>query len=336
VLVDRTGRRPVLLGALLLFAGSGGAGALLGSLPALAASRAVLGLAAGGLGTAVTTLLVDRYDDAQRRVLGGQAALMALAALIYTLLGGALADLSWRAPFGLYLLGGVLLGPAAVLVPASRAEANETPSSAAEEGGTSWGVIALLYGLAFLGMAIFNLVRVELPYYLRTLGLTSGLWIGGVLSGGTVSGALASLAYDRVRGRLGPGGTLALVFGLFGGGFGVVAVAPGVPAVVGGLVLAGGGMGVLVPALNDGVGNAVAPSARGRVLGALSTVRNGGRFAAPLLTVPALVGPGATAPFGGAALLAGGLAAGLLLWAATTRSLPAPDAAAEAAGRRAR
>jgi hypothetical protein len=121
------------------------------------------------------------------------------------------------------------------------------------------------------------------------------------------------------------------LLGLFAGGFGVVAVAPGVPTVLGGLVLAGGGMGVLVPALNDGVGNAVAPSARGRALGALSTVRNGGRFAAPLLTAPALVGPGATAPFGGAALLAGGLAAGLLVWTVTTCSLPAARATAEAA-----
>ena len=89
------GRRPVLLGALLLFAGSGSAGALLGSLPAITATRAVLGLAAGGIGTTATTLIIDYYDEAQSRILGGQAA-SASAGVV--LAGGlALLLLGWMA-----------------------------------------------------------------------------------------------------------------------------------------------------------------------------------------------------------------------------------------------
>jgi MFS family permease len=130
LLADRTGRRPVLLASLLLLAGSGSAGALLGSLPAIAASRAVLGLASGGIGTAATTLIVDYYDEDQSQVFGGQAPVMALAALTYTVLGGLLADLSWRAPFGIYLLGlGVFL-PAARLLPEPQ---NVTGQSASQD-----------------------------------------------------------------------------------------------------------------------------------------------------------------------------------------------------------
>lgn len=312
---DRLGRRPVMLASLLLFTGSGSAGALLGSLPAITATRAVLGMAAGGIGTVTTTLIVDYYDEAQSRILGGQAAVMALAAMIYTILGGFLTDLSWRAPFGLYLLGLVVLWPAALLPEPPPASAQEnSPDSSDPTDQVPWGRVGLLYSLAFLGLAVFNLIRVELPYYLRTMGLESGLWIGAVLSGGTVTGALASFGYDRVQARLGVRGTLTLVLGLFTGGFGIVAVVTSPLMAVGGVALAGGGMGLLVPSLSDGVGDAAPSSMRGRLMGGLSTLRNLGRFASPALTAPALVGTSATAPFVGGAVLASGLMLLLLGW----------------------
>lgn len=316
-LTDWVGRRPVLIGSLVLFGVGGSVGGVLGALPAIVVSRAVLGLAAGGIGTVATTLLVDYYDEGQSRVLGGQAAVMAIAAMMYTVLGGALAELSWRAPFGVYLLGLAVVVPAAVLLPEPEA-ASGADSASAEAGdtGVPWTRVGALYGLAFVGLAVFNLVRVELPYYLRAMGLQSGFWIAVVLSAGTVSGAGASLAYDRVRSRIGTRGTLTLLLGLFAGGFGVVAAAPSPAVAFGGVVLAGGGMGFFVPTLTDGIGRLAAASVRGRLLGGLSTLRNLGRFASPLLAQPAVVGAAPAAPFVGGALLTGGLSAAVLLWGA--------------------
>jgi MFS family permease len=85
----------VLLASLVLFGASGSIGGLLGSLPAITVSRAALGLAAGGIGTTATTLIVDYYDEAQSRILGGQAA-SASAGVV--LAGGlALLLLGWMA-----------------------------------------------------------------------------------------------------------------------------------------------------------------------------------------------------------------------------------------------
>jgi hypothetical protein len=161
------------------------------------------------------------------------------------------------------------------------------------------------------------------------MGLESALWIGVVLSGGTISGALASLNYDHVRTKVGRRGPLTFAFGLFMVGFGVVVGAASPMAVAGGAALAGGGMGLLVPSLVDGAGEAAPPGIRGRVMGGLSTLRNLGRFASPVLAGSALVGPGASAPFIGGAALAGGLALATLLWAGTCRHLrvSAPPAA---------
>lgn len=324
---DRLGRRPVLFASLLLFAGSGSAGALLDSLSALTATRAALGLAAGGIGTAATTLIVDYYDEAQSKILGGQAAIMAVSAMIYTVLGGFLTDLSWRAPFGVYLFGLALVWPAATLLPEPEAVSTDRadPDSYDREVDTDredtvgWGRIGLLYGLAFLGLAIFNLIRVELPYVLRAMGMQSGLWIGVVLSGGTITGALASVTYDRLRSRIGFRGTLGLALGGFAAGFSIIALAASPVVAVAGVALAGGGMGVLVPSLSDGVGEVAPPAVRGRLLGGLSTLRNLGRFASPLLASPILFEIGGISPFAGASMLASILVLGLLVWTATCR-----------------
>jgi MFS family permease len=334
-MADRMGRRPVLIGSLLLFAGSGSVGALLGSLPAITASRAVLGLAAAGIGTTTTTLIVDYFEDAQSRILGGQAAVMALSAMVYTVLGGLLTDLSWRAPFGVYLLGLAVVWPAVTLLPEPTREESDSsdttdPTGPANRQSTiSWGRIGLLYGLAFLGLAVFNLIRVELPYHLRAMGMQSGLWIGVVLSGGTGTGALASVGYDRIQSRIGFQGTLALALGLFATGFGVVAAAGTPMTAILGVAAAGGGMGLLVPSLTDGVGEAAPRAMRGRLMGGLSTLRNLGRFASPVLAAPVLVGSGASDPFVGGTLVSGALALGLLGWAAAChlpQERPAPSA----------
>jgi len=131
-----------------------------------------------------------------------------------------------------------------------------------------------------------------------------------------VSGALASFSYDRIQSRIAAQGTLALALALFAGGFSIIAAAATPVIAILGVALAGGGMGLLVPSLSDGVGEAVPQAMRGRLMGGLSTLRNLGRFASPLLAAPALVGSGTGAPFVGAATVSSTLALILLGWTA--------------------
>ncbi|HJK75528.1 MAG TPA: MFS transporter, partial [Methanocorpusculum sp.] len=107
---DRFGRRPVLVFSLVVFAVAGSAGFYLDSLWAILVSRIVLGVGIAGLTTATTALITEYYTGASRaKVLGYQSAAMGLGILILETGGGSLAEISWREPFLIYLVGFVIL-----------------------------------------------------------------------------------------------------------------------------------------------------------------------------------------------------------------------------------
>ena len=141
---------------------------------------------------------------------------MAAGAMAYTVLGGALTDRSWRGPFALHLLGVLFLIPAYRWLPEPEGAPSRTSvtddGSEPSETGVPWVLISGLYGVAFLGLAVFNLLGVQLPYYLEAMGLQSGVGLGAV------TGGLASIGYEHVKGRLGYRKTLAMLLGLFAAG----------------------------------------------------------------------------------------------------------------------
>ena len=78
-LVDRLGRKPVLLYSVILYGLSGGSGFVLSNLYTILAGRALLGVAVAGVMTSATTLIADYYVGEERsRVLGIQAAFYGL------------------------------------------------------------------------------------------------------------------------------------------------------------------------------------------------------------------------------------------------------------------
>lgn len=95
-LVDRIGRKPALLSALVIYLASGTAGIWLESLTEILMSRAILGMAAGMILTSATTLIGDYYQgDARNRMAGVQVSVMVLAVASGTTIAGYLADSDW-------------------------------------------------------------------------------------------------------------------------------------------------------------------------------------------------------------------------------------------------
>ncbi|OUC15857.1 MAG: hypothetical protein B0A82_04620 [Alkalinema sp. CACIAM 70d] len=109
-LIDRYGRRPFMLGAVLLYGIAGSAGLIFDDLTLLLLSRALLGIAVAAITTISATLIADYYTGATRvKVLGWQSAAMGLGGVVFVLFGGFLAEFNWRMPFLIYLVAFIAL-----------------------------------------------------------------------------------------------------------------------------------------------------------------------------------------------------------------------------------
>jgi MFS family permease len=331
-LTDRVGRRPVLLGAMVLYGIGGAGGGAVSSIWALLVTRALLGLSVGGLMTAATTLIADYFSGPRRSaVMGQQSAFMAGGGVLYILAGGALADWSWRAPFAVYLLAFALLVPALWYV-------NEPDEHANRGAGTlrdlPWATVGPIYALAFLGMASFYMIPVQIPFYLTRLGIDSGLLTGVAIAAATVMGAVMGAVYGRVQGRLGYRGTLAVLLVFFAAGYAVIGWAGSFTGVMVGIGIAGVGTGLMMPNFNNWLGALAPPSLRGKVVGGLTTCFFVGQFTSPLMTQPVIDATSVGTAFLAVAGLLGVLATGTgahLVWrraqSAPVDGSPEPDSA---------
>jgi MFS family permease len=102
--LDRKGRLPLLIPAMLLYAIAGSSGLYLDSIWSILAGRALLGVAVAGIMTSATTLIADYYKGPERsQFMGWQAAFMNFGGIVFLTAGGGLAEMGWRWPFIIYL-----------------------------------------------------------------------------------------------------------------------------------------------------------------------------------------------------------------------------------------
>src|SRR4051795_4765672 len=98
-IVDRLGRKRLLVGALVVYAVVGTAPLWLPSLQLIVISRVLVGLTEAAIMTCCTTLLADYFHGSQRdRYFGLQAVFTTIAATIFFGIGGALGAQNWRGP----------------------------------------------------------------------------------------------------------------------------------------------------------------------------------------------------------------------------------------------
>ncbi|MEM7709604.1 MAG: MFS transporter, partial [Pseudomonadota bacterium] len=102
---DRFDRRAVLVVAMLAYEIGGASGALAQTMPQILAGRLVLGIGVAGTLTVATQLAADLWHGSDRaRFMGWQGAAISATGIASVAGGGLLAELSWRAPFVIYLM----------------------------------------------------------------------------------------------------------------------------------------------------------------------------------------------------------------------------------------
>lgn len=303
--VNRLGRVRLLTASVLLYVIAGTSGALMNDLYWLLVGRAVLGIAIAGLMTSVSTLIADYYEGTTRdRIFGHQGAFMSLGGIAFLIGGGVAADLHWRASFLIYLL------PLA-LIPALRAlpePIRPTAMVGTDLAGLPLGKLAVIYAAAFVGMMIFYVIPVQLPYHLVGLAGSSGKITGVVIAASNLAGGLAGFAFAGLRRRLGPGAIFIIIYSLMAAGYVTIGVAQGYAGVLAGLVLAGMGLGLTIPNLSTWMVSFTPPAMRGSLIAGLTAAVFLGQFASPVAAQPFVDAYGTSGPFFAAALLLAALA----------------------------
>ena len=290
---DRFGKVKVLFLALAIFVVTGVASYWLPTLESILVARFILGIGIAGITSTVTALIAEYYGGIQRvKVLSYQSAAMGIGVLILEFTGGTLAEISWRTPFLIYLIGIPILIMAILSMREPRMsehDKDEIADIVAHEKfrKADYKIVALCYVSIFFCMNLVFLLPTSIPIVLSGLGVSSSI-VGLFLGFHGVANAVFSILYRRITARIPPFRILGLGFLCMGVGFAVLILWPSVPLAIFTLIITGVGVGMIVPSLVNTLAGEVTGSNSGSIMGGYGTCLNFGQFAISLLSVPLL------------------------------------------------
>lgn len=284
IIADRTGRKPLLLVAMLIYTLCGTLPLWLDSLPGIVLSRAGIGLAEAAIMTCCTTLMGDYYSGSRReRLFALQMVATSLSAALFMAIGGHLGQDSWRTPFVLYGVGLVFAPLMAALLwePQQPQPLRATRHAAAP---MPWRGLLPLLGLALLaGLSLF-IVPVQAGYLLNLVGIDAPDQIGMTMGGNQLGVVLGALSF-RLIGRARPAWLLMLAFAMAGAGGLLMAAAGSHSAVSLAVFINGLGIGLMLPTLITRIMALVDFTQRGRASGLFTSAIFAGEFISPLVVL---------------------------------------------------
>jgi MFS family permease len=305
IIIDRLGRKPLLLLALCLYGIAGSSGFLLNNLNWLLVGRAFLGVSVAGIMTIATTLIADYYTGATRtQFLGLQAGFMGLGGVLFLTLGGLLADVNWRLPFIIYLIA-LALVPLAVLSlpepPHHQSSLNASNVPTAEPQQFPLQLVALTYGIAVITQIVFYFIPVQLPFYLTQVANTSAAQEGFAIALLSLFSAASSILYRPLKARLSFIAIYGVAFINMALGYAIISSTGRYGFVLVGLAIAGAGLGLLMPNMNLCLTSVTPEMLRGRVISGITTSFFLGQFLSPFVSQPLSKVVGLGAAYGWAA-----------------------------------
>jgi MFS family permease len=289
IIIDKLGRKPLLIVSLILYGIAGSSGLILNSLDSILVGRALLGVSVAGIMTTATTLIADYYVGAARaQFLGLQAAFMGLGGVFFLSFGGIIADQNWRYPFAIYLFS-LLLVPCAVfflIEPERNQPVKQNQGIVTETPQLPINLVIITYGIGILTQIVFYLIPVQLPFYLKQLFSAGASQSGLAIALATLFSAMASLLYRQIKAKLSFTAIYGIAFLNMGIGYCFISLGTAYPVVLLGLAVAGSGLGLLMPNMNFCLTSVTPDAMRGKILSGVTTSLFLGQFLSPLLSQP--------------------------------------------------
>jgi MFS family permease len=284
--IDRHGRLRVLWFSLMLYAVSGSGGFFLNNIYYILLSRAILGISVGMSMTIVITLIADYFEGIERqKFVGLQIAFMSMGGILFIGLGGVLSDLGWRYPFLIYLFS-LLVLPFSIVylsepVVVEKRDFIRAPIKAPK-------MIWLLFMNTMIMWILFFLIPVQIPFYLKSIGIEKDSLVGAAIATSTAFSAVSSLSYSKLKGRLSFLTIFAIGYLLMATGFVLISMSHTYVMVISTMALSGLGIGMMIPNTNMWVMKIAQPEIRGKEIGKLTTFWFLGQFLSPIIIFPVL------------------------------------------------
>lgn len=268
----QVGWSKLLVASLVAYAMLGTLGSWAPDLLTMWLLRAAFGVAVAGVMTSSTALAAELTSPVERpRFFGQQAACMSLGGVLFVALGGLLASVHWRVPFSLYALALPLAWLGHRTLPTS---------SASKPARIARPTFVALPLVAAFAMALYFFVPTQLPFVpLVRSPLVAGLCIASA----SLAGAATSLGFARsLRWRSSRPAWLSVSFVAIGVGYMWIGYAASLLPMVLGLLLAGAGMGLVMPNLSTWLLDDIQPAERAGAIGMLTSCVFLGQFLSPL------------------------------------------------------
>ncbi|MEM9922250.1 MAG: MFS transporter [Cyanobacteria bacterium P01_D01_bin.50] len=310
ILADRIGKVKVLIPSLICYAIFGASGALMNDFTPLLISRALLGASSGGVAAASIGILSSMYDGEKRtRVLGYTTSALAIASIIFPIIGGLIGSINWRFTFCMYGLGLPAALIAYLVLPKRKRQASSSINLGQKDklikslGHPS--TLTLFTALA-LTSAIFYVVIVYAPLHFKeTIGADTVL-NGAILASRAVGAAVISaVGASKLAKHLGSANAIALGFTLMAVTLIAIPLVEQVYLILPTAIIFGMGFGIVMPNLYDALSKSSPKEVRASVLAIGTGASNLGQFFSPIFLGPVWKSAGIAVFFVGAGVALG-------------------------------
>ncbi|MFW9855976.1 MAG: MFS transporter [Candidatus Thorarchaeota archaeon] len=290
IIVDKWGRKNLVLINTILYGIAGSSGFFLDSLEAIIISRAILGVTVAGIMTTTTTLIADYYQGEQRnKIMGYQGSFLAYGGIVFLIIGGMLGGIGWQFPFLIYLLAfplvpGIwiyLYEPDRDILRSTHAKKQSLSDS---NRNFPYSSIGIVYLLTLVFQIFFYITLTELPFFLTNNLLLKPESIGIVLATATFSAGTFSLLYKRIKRHFGFVSIFIASFLFSGVGLFIIFLSNDVLRAVLGLLIAGIGLGLFIPNSTVWITLITPGSSRGLVLSGFMSSLFLGQFLSPFIS----------------------------------------------------
>jgi DHA1 family tetracycline resistance protein-like MFS transporter len=318
-LSDRIGRRPVLLGSLILTGLSYLVFAVAGSLPVLFVSRIFAGVAGATLSTAQAYIADTTTPENRTRGMGLIGAAFGMGFIFGPAMGGILSRWGFSVPA--YAAAGLALTAflfALALLPESLPPAERAAAARRRLRATTFRealrrpVIGIVLGLFFVATLCFSGMEAILALFCERFFRWGPHQIGYLFAYvGIVAAVLQAGIVGRLAKRFGERALVRAGLALMGAAFVTAGVVPPLAIFLVTMGVIAIGSGLITPSLSGLVSVATPPDEQGGILGVYQSLGSLGRAVGPFLggLVYDMVAPGAPLWMAGAVLLVAAIAA---------------------------